>query len=104
MRWSVAMDSKTVLILTRDPADSALYQTFLNDGNADCGFLAVTTAEEAFAFCEQMVPDCLVVDDSVDVADFLTTLAGPGGTLPCAVITVVSHTLPCGVEKADQTL
>jgi hypothetical protein len=98
------MDSKTVLILTRDPADSALYQTFLNDGNADCGFLAVTTAEEALDFCREMVPDCLVVDDSVDVPDFLTTLAGPGGTLPCAVITVVTHAMPCAVEKADQTV
>ena len=98
------MDSKIVLILARNPADAALYTAFLQDENADCGYLAVTTAQEALDFCSEMEPDCLVVDDSIDVPDFLTTLAGPSERLPCAVITVVRHTMSSAVEKADQPL
>ena len=99
-----AMDSKIVLILARNPGDAKLYAAFLKDENADCGFLAVTGTQEALDFCSEMEPDCLVVDDSVNVPDFLTTLAGPSGRLPCAVITIVRDTIPCAVEKADQPL
>jgi hypothetical protein len=83
------MNSKTVLIVAQNSSDAWLYQGFLDHEAADCGFLAVTTVAEALGFCSEMIPDCLVVDDSVDVPGFLTELAGPSGRLPCAVITIV---------------
>jgi hypothetical protein len=83
------MESKIVLILAENPRDAGLYANLLDDRDADCGFLTVTTVQQAMAFCGEMMPDCLVVDDSVNVPEFLTALAGAGGILPCAVITIV---------------
>jgi hypothetical protein len=83
------MKDETVLIVSGDQQAAARYETYLEGENSDCGFLTVATIQEAVAFCEEMLPDCIVADDSIDVSDLLTRLAGQSGILPCSVITIV---------------
>jgi hypothetical protein len=83
------MNNNTVLIVAGDHHDAARYATFLEDDEPDPGFLAVATIEEALAFCEQITPDCIVVDDSVEIQDLLISLTVQGGILSCPVVTIV---------------
>jgi CheY-like chemotaxis protein len=86
------ISDKTILIVTQDDRDAARYATYLEDGGSDYGFLAVGTVGEAVEFCDQLTPDCLIVDDSVSIPQLLTELAGKSELLPCAVITISKNT------------
>ncbi len=98
------VDQNTVLIVTADQDALAAHIRCLEGGEPGYNTLSSSTAQEALDICQEMIPDCIVVDDrlpDLGVLEFLTHLSSAPRKARFAVVAL----LPSGkVELEDMVL